>query len=141
MDLDLLPKNPDVEFIHEFNMSKLSMCLDTGIRHTNNISDIPNFRYNCGLIGIPKTMAPFIEGVFEKHAPGIYPSMEQYHFNDEIVEQGIDVHELPDDLNCIFLFKESKNARFIHYTMRNDAKDFVEPHAEKYFSIVLSLGI
>ena len=82
-----------------------------------------------------------VESNFEKHAPGIYPSMEQYHFNDEIVEQSLDVHELPDDINCIFLFKESKNARFIHYTMRNDAKDFVEPHAEKYFSMVMSLGI
>jgi hypothetical protein len=133
MDLDLLPKNPDVQFIHEFNMSKISMCVDTAIKHAPNSRFNEKFRYNCGLIGIPRTMAPFIEGVFKKHTPGTYPSWEQYYFNDELVDQGIEVHELPDDINCFFRFKESKKARCIHYTNTDHAKDFVEGHAYRYF--------
>lgn len=137
MDLDLLPKNPDVSFIDDFDFSKLSMCVDTGVKHNadENFSEIyrRNFRYNGGLIGIPKKMAEFMEGVYDKHAPGKYPSYEQYYLNNEIVKQGIEIHELPDDLNCLFSYPEFKNARLQHYTSKPAAKSFIESHCENYF--------
>jgi len=134
MDLDLLPANPDVKFIHEFDMNKLSLCYDCHIKHIPSDAFLKTFKYNCGLIGIPKSMAPFVEGVFDKHAPGKYPAWEQYHFNDEIVEQGIEIHQMPDDINCFYYFPESKRARLVHYTDRR-GKTFVEMHAEKYFRL------
>jgi hypothetical protein len=101
-DLDLLPDHPNVDIIKYINFNKINMAWDSHAKHFPNDKYKPSFKYNGGLIGIPKSLSVFTEGVFYKHSPGYYPSYEQYYLNDEIEEQNIDIHEFPENINVLF---------------------------------------
>lgn len=133
-DLDLLPRNMDVKVIEEFNMTKMCMAWDSHAKFKSHDRFTPNFKYNGGLIGIPKEHRLFTEGVFNKYAPGTYPSYEQYYLNDEIHFQNIQIHELPWDINVLYSFSDFNNARLQHYTYTHTAKSFIKDHKNKYFN-------
>lgn len=135
-DLDLLPRSREVNILEHFDVKKLCMAWDTGARlayEQGKYIYVPSFRYNSGLMAIPKEYAPFIEGVFDKFAPGIIESYEQYYLNASIVEADIEIHELPDDLNMLCGTPHFETARLQHYTGTPDAKLKIEGHVKKYF--------
>jgi hypothetical protein len=144
-DLDLLPTSRNVKFIDDYDMKKLCMCYDTSVViYPNHKHFTPSFKYNGGLIGIPKSIAPFTEGVFQRHAPGTYPSYEQYYFNDDIELFKIQVHRLPNDLNYLYCIPlgiphrtdEFNSARFKHYTMQTKGEEkvlLIRNHRWNYF--------
>jgi predicted O-methyltransferase YrrM len=143
-DLDLLPKNQYVHVLQNLDMTKLCMVWDTHARNFPNERFNSNFRYNGGLIGIPKSMADFTEFVFDNYAPGVFPSYEQYYLNDLIVGNNIEVHELPDYMNFMYcdpntkpyLHKKFLDADLQHYTYDahgSNKVEFIKVHSEKYF--------
>jgi len=138
-DLDLLPRTRDVKVIHEFNMEKLCLVWDTHARKHSIATEgkgylyYPSFKYNTGLIGVPKSYQPFLDSVMMYMNPTV-PSFEQYPLNHEIVEQNIIVHELPDDLNATLPSSTFSSARLQHYTCGDNAKSKIEEHVNRYFS-------
>lgn len=133
-DLDLLPSNPDVEIIKAFNMNRLCLAWDSHAKYFPNDKYCPSFKYNGGLIGIPKTYSNFTETIFDKYAPGYKPSYEQYYLNDEIESQNIDVFELPENMNVLYSATGFENAILQHYTYTHDAKNKIENHVTSYFT-------
>jgi hypothetical protein len=138
-DLDLLPNSKNSHF--DFDLLSdyyLNMCYDTSV-----VLGFPrfnsNFHFNSGLIGIPKSERVFVESIYEKYAPGEYPSYEQYYLNDEIKNQKKSINALPVEYNTLYhdgpLFK---NSFFSHYTWQcNDSSErnlLIQKHYEKYFS-------
>jgi len=136
-DLDLLPKNKNVKVLDDFNFNKICMVWDTSLRVNPNNKFSPNFKYNGGLIGIPKFYSTFTENVFGKFAPNLYnwPSYEQYYLNEYIFQQKIDIHELPDDINYLYSCPLFNDARLQHYTYGINAKSKIKDHYNNYFTI------
>jgi hypothetical protein len=142
-DLDLLPKNKNISVLEEFNVNKFCIAYDTNVRlNHNNIRSItsfsPNFKYNGGLIGIPKFYSTFTESVFNAFAPNLYnwPSYEQYYLNESLFTYKIDVHELPDDVNYLYSLPLFNEARLQHYTYTSDAKSKIKDHYNSYFTFI-----
>ena len=132
-DLDLLPRDPDVEVIKDFTTDKINIAWDSHAKNKPEERIHPSFKYNGGLIGIPKEYAGFCLGIFEKYAPGKLPSYEQYYLNGEIENQKIEINELPADINVFPPFQEFYTARLQHYTYAKDAKERIKDHKKKYF--------
>jgi hypothetical protein len=134
-DLDLLPRSPDVEVMKDFDMTSMCLAWDSDAKANPDNKFLPSFKYNGGLIGIPSSFAAFTTSVFRTHAPGTYPSYEQYYLNEELQRQSIPVHELSTDINVLCSFPEFESARLQHYTYADDAKQQVHPHYLRYFNI------
>ena len=113
-DLDLLPVNQEFNMFNHLDLSKINACIDTSLLQGCEGFN-KNFRYNCGLIGIPYHERTFFEHVYEKHAPGVYPSYEQYYVNDELVNVKKDVNVLPSIFNLHYPIN-NENIANRHYT-------------------------
>lgn len=143
-DLDLLPINNKKNIRDVLDINKLNMCYDSSVLLTS-FKFTPNFKYNGGLIGIPNKYRQNLEDIYNKYAPGIFPSFEQYYLNEEIASQNIEVNVLDSIWNSHFPIKGCsdiyfKNAFNKHYTWGvNDSEKFLEikKHKEIYFN---SLG-
>lgn len=119
-DLDLMPTRK--YDIHNFlDTSKINLAFDLGfwkgISYFNK-----NFKYNCGLIGIPKSEAEFFRNVYRYHNQDFrYPSYEQYYVNDAIAAENKPVHVLPVELNYLYegdRCLSNDNVLNFHYTWR-----------------------
>ena len=132
-DLDMLPSSPTVKCFEEFNPNQLCLAWDLVAKHFPESKFIPEFKYNGGLIGYPSSAVPFMEEVFNKYAPGTYPSYEQYYLNQEIARQSYPVYEFPGDINVLYGAPEFETARLKHYTGRDDAKSKIHDHVVRYF--------
>ena len=138
-DLDLLPRTRHIKFIEDFNMEKLCLAWDTNARNHSNATEgrgylyFPSFKYNTGLIGVPQSYQPFLDSV-RLHMDPTLSSYEQYPLNEEILKQNISVHELPDDLNTLFVAGNFSTARLQHYTCGDNPKGKIEEHVKIYFS-------
>lgn len=132
-DLDLLPRTPHVSILEDLDMTKLCLAWDWAALCFPTKKFRPSFKYNGGLIGYPASARPFLEGLFEAHAPGEFPSYEQYYLNDAIEEASYPVHELPKDVNVHFSFNEFRRARLQHYTYKQEAKRHIKAHVDRYF--------
>ena len=140
-DLDLLPMRsaPSIETI--LDKAKLNMAIDsTLIAGQDKFNE--NFKYNGGLVGVPASMAEWIAAIYDKHAPGEYPSYEQYYLNDAIVADKVDVHRIPDEFNTLFPQCSAgkilwDNAVIKHYgcsiLSSLDMVTLTDIHAENYF--------
>ena len=131
-DLDLLPtKRFKLDCL---DYSKINLCHDSGFIN-ENFTFNGKFKYNCGLIGVPKTYASFFESIyFEKAQNSQYPSYEQYHVNDKIFDNKIDVNLLPHEYNYLYDgFKVPETVKNIHYTYKiNSNEHRVELIKEHY---------
>ena len=152
-DLDLLPRDPDVNVIDDFDMTKLCLAKDSdaiGLHERGTVEIVlpycPNFMYNGGLICVPKEYGSFIENIYHTFAPGNLPYWEQMYLNNMIVENEIDVHVLPEDLNvlCEIIVKNMsdeyydskfKTARLKHYACKAP-KYYISFHKHNYFADV-----
>lgn len=139
-DLDLLPIPDAPNIKNELNYNFVNMVEDTSILYGYDGFN-ENFKYNCGLIGIPSKLFGWSKFIFDHHHGGDYPSYEQYYFNDQLVIDNINVHVLHPSFNTLYpknrngmtLWSESV---FRHYTfgIEGDKKvDAIIEHAERYF--------
>lgn len=94
-DVDLLPTNKHSvsDIINEIDKEKFYGCIDTGVLFSNHKSDfieiqgiVSKFRWNCGLLGIPKSQALALETIYHLNNHSQKPSYEQYHVADYLYE-------------------------------------------------------
>ena len=146
-DLDLLPVNKhDGVDITSYWSTQITMVQDSGITLGGTVPGVTipytSFKYNGGLIGIPKRHSVFMEYVYYKHAPGTRDSFEQFYLNDEIVAHNITVEEFPDCFNSLYPHQgydrtNFENAYHRHYTwgVAHEHKlKLIQEHATRYFS-------
>jgi len=115
-DLDLVPlKTYDLKSL--FNKGYLNLCQDTSIIFSNQKFN-HKFKYNCGLIGVPKIYQDTLNEIYNKFGKySTYPSFEQYYFNDYIFDYNIRINEI--DYKYNYLFKDDLNYNDIfnlHFT-------------------------
>lgn len=137
-DLDLLPKSLNIKVIHELDLTKLSLAIDDSVRRFPLVkySVCPDFKYNCGLISIPKSYSDFTENIYDTFAPGSLQFWEQFYFNNMVSEENKEIHVLPDNINVFFGSPNFKNALLQHYTNGDYAKHYIPLHKYLYFSDV-----
>lgn len=137
-DLDLLPTNRQVTFIENIDKNNFCATWDTSLKFFPKSKFTENFKYNGGLIGVPKKLADFTETVFLEYSfdPYNWPSWEQYYLNEELASKKITVCELPDDLNYLYSYRLFNIAKIKHYTSSKDAKNHIFDHYKKYFSSI-----
>jgi len=139
-DLDMLPTSPDTIVIDDFDMSKICLAYDSVAKRMiageNRLPFCPDFKYNGGLICIPKVHRNFTEHIYDTFAPGTLPSWEQYYLNNMIVDVEMDIHELPSDINVLYSCEGFESARLKHYTLGDFAKYYIPSHKHRYFSDV-----
>jgi len=99
-DLDLVPlKLYDIKSI--FKLDSLNMVKDTSLLVEGGYN--LKFRYNCGLMGIPKSFSEKFIEIYNKRAPfPLYPSYEQYYVNDYIYDNNIRINELELKYNYLY---------------------------------------
>lgn len=123
-DLDLVPVC-DYDIISNMNTEKLNFCYDRDFIENghlwNDFRGNGRFKYNCGLVGIPKSYQKFMEDIYYKHGEHAnLPSYEQYYVNTEIIQNNIDINLLDSKFN--FMFDNSNiypdDVRNIHYTWK-----------------------
>lgn len=119
-DLDLLPVKNAPAIHKHIKSGVLNLAADSTIILGKN-GKFENFRYNCGLIGVPRHESGFLNSVFVANVPGNLPSYEQYYVNDAICNSHKIVHELPPMFNAMYPPETHQtwiwdNAYFKHYT-------------------------
>jgi hypothetical protein len=119
-DLDLLPTH-NYNVCRYIDLDKINLAFDLGF-WKGLTSFNKNFKYNCGLIGIPKSESEFFKNVYAHHNQDFrYPSYEQYYINDAIAEQRKQVNVLPVDMNYLYegdRCLERESVLNFHYTWR-----------------------
>ena len=119
-DLDLLPVK-NYLLSEYFDVSKINMAKDYIFEVQSEPVFNDNFKYNGGLVGIPKSYSEFFEDIFYNHDRSkSYPSYEQYYLNDKLVGTNTQVHELPIELNFAAKWagknQSCERALNLHYT-------------------------
>jgi hypothetical protein len=136
-DLDLVPTELyDIKPM--LDLKNLNMCYDR-IYMEQGFAFNSKFKFNCGLIGIPKSYQRVMETVYSLNAPTAhYPSYEQYYVNDFIHDNNINVNLLDSKLNKMFNGNEnfSLDCYNAHYTgpigSLSQKCSLVENHYNKY---------
>ena len=143
-DVDLLPKKKCPSITNDLNFDKINAVVDT-ILHTNSTTplfDASQFRFNCGLVGIPRKYRGLLDKVFLEAKTSTLPSYEQYPMNSELAKNEFkDVHELDKKWNCIFHLPTTLNSflitsNVVHYTSigSNDIRrSLIDSHHKSYF--------
>lgn len=137
-DLDLLPTR--IYDLHEvFDCNKLNMVRDITNILSGNVYN-GKFRYNTGLMGIPKSYGEwFSEIYFEKGPNSLYPSYEQYHVNDKIFDNKIEVKELDEKYNTMYNGIVKWDSMNVHYTygIRSERHryELIREHFQRYMNI------
>lgn len=140
-DLDLLPRTPTVNIFPEFDTTRLNMCVDSSL-----LAGFPGFtstfRYNGGLIGMPRSLSPWLASIYDNCAPGTMPSYEQYYLNKFIHDDNISVNVLPNSYNTLMprnpagkiLWDAAINRHYTFGVMEEHAKTImIQEHLREYF--------
>lgn len=151
-DIDLLPKKNAPNILPQLNFNKINLALDTGVTlgKIEALKKFSYFKYNCGLMGIPKKYKTFCENIFKYSSNKIpvpgninpFPN-EQDIINKELSKNNYsDVHEIDTRFNTLYYtckgnIKNLLNSFFIHYTAYNlDFKTrntLIQKHYNTYF--------
>ena len=136
-DLDLVPvKLYDIKDMIDYN--NLNFCYD--VAHIGDgFTFNGKFKFNCGLMGIPKRYQYFMENIYHKYGSiATYPSYEQYYVNDEIFDNKISTNIMDSRLNNMFNGNEnfSEDILNIHYTWKIKSNqhriELINNHFNKY---------
>ena len=137
-DLDLVPTKL-FEFKNIFNLDEFNACHDCSFTQQGFIFN-GKFKYNCGLMGIPKKYSNDLKRIYrERSNPITYPSHEQYHVNDWIFDNKIKVNTLNQNMNSMYDGNESFPNEVLnrHYTWQTRSPEhkklLVENHYKKYY--------
>lgn len=115
-DADLVPTRK-YKIEDFFDLETISMAYDSSYVQ-ENFRFNGKFKYNCGLIGIPKKESEFFKEIYTKSRHSNYPSCEQYHVNDKIYDTNKYIHVLDIRLNKMYdgsVYSDSYN---MHYTWK-----------------------
>lgn len=135
-DLDLVPTKL-FNLKSYFDVNNINMCVDWSLKK-GEIGYNSNFRFNCGLIGIPKSKSTFFSDIYEEIKNPTYPSYEQYYVNDKIAETKTKVSLLDGNINYFFdgTSHYPQDVKSIHYTWRivsNEHRiNLINEHVKKY---------
>ena len=139
-DCDLVPLRM-YDFNSIFDRSKINLAYDLGIYEGESYFN-KSFKYNCGLIGIPKLYSDWFKDIFYNHDKTLnYPSYEQYHVNDKLFNENIHIHLLPLGMNTLFQRKYNIEDYFnnnkvnnVHYTWQINSElhriELIKKHSE-----------
>ena len=137
-DLDLVPTKL-YKIKDMLDTTKLNFCYDSGYIYENFIFN-GKFKFNCGLIGIPKSYSTFMENIYHKHGMNAnYPSYEQYYVNDEIFDNNITPNVLDTNLNYMFNGNENFDTNVLnsHYTWKINSNEhrieLIKNHYNKFY--------
>jgi hypothetical protein len=110
LDIFIMPSAPPIH--KEIQENVLNICEDALAPHTHLIKKFPFFKYNCGLMGIPKTSQTFMEKIYDSYAvTGTWPCWEQMYVNQAIINKPLNI--LNNKWNCmIYLYDEAKNPSY-----------------------------
>lgn len=150
-DLDLLPKKGIDSIVSYLNTSKINLAVDTSLMlSTPPLTLLEFFRYNCGLIGIPRTYKPVFDmlykepevrssPLYEKLKPG--EPNEQDIINEYLFKNNYkDVHEIDSRWNTLYYIQGNAvpilRAKAIHYTSPfiKNKLPLIEKHFKTYFN-------
>ena len=143
-DMDLLPRKGCPSIVPSLDLGKINLAVDS-IFYTKVIEPppfAPYHRYNCGLMGLPRSYRPMLDKVFQESKTSKLPSYEQYPMNLELSKNGFeDVHELDNTWNCIFHLPNAathfnSTSDVIHYTGvigATSRKKLIQLHHRLYF--------
>jgi hypothetical protein len=142
-DLDLVPTR--LYNLYDFiDTNKINLSYDQSyVREGFTFNG--KFKYNCGLIGIPKIYQRDIENIYIKAKSSNYPSYEQYHVNDWIFDNKINIHDIDTKLNMMYdgtpIYKNDINYN-IHYTWKiasaGDRYNLVLKHHETFNTALIN---
>ena len=138
-DMDLLPRKNSPSIVNYLNFSKINMVEDwTFYTDIIKAPKYPFFKFNGGLIGIPKSYKQTMEKVFLEAKTSTFESYEQYPLNRELYKNNFnDVHELDHSWNSIFRIESISSLKVVHYPMVFDPltrHKLVVFHHKVYFS-------
>lgn len=146
-DLDLLPNGTEFSLPSHIDRTRINACWDSSLVFGHSPYR-DTFRYNGGLLGIPRSEAAFMASIYDERGTNIecYPSWEQYHLNDELAARGYPVHELPNVFNLFEpcggvrnhseeLLHAAVNTHYTGAAMGNRAS-LIRQHRERYFQRV-----
>jgi len=133
-DLDLIPTKL-YKLDNTFNTKLLNFCYDRSYE-TQGFTFNGKFKYNCGLMGIPETYSDLFKKIYiDKGMNTKYPSYEQYHINDWVHDNKINVNLLDSNLN--YMFEGHENFAFdilnIHYTWKIKSNEHRVELIKKHF--------
>lgn len=133
-DVDLVPTQ--LYDIHQFlDTSKINLAYDKYVVHNGSELYGPKFKYNCGLLGIPKIHTKEIEELYELRYQN-RPFYEQFYVNDWIADNNYPVHVLPNALNDMYCIDRPVRPLNQHYTYQVHTEqvrhDLMREHYEKY---------
>jgi len=136
-DLDLLPvKLFDLKTY--FNTEMINMCVDWSLIKSSSAFN-HKFKYNCGLLGIPKSESKFFSDIYKEIEHPNYPSYEQYYVNDKIYDNNTKINVMDGNINYLFDGNTNfpEDVMSIHYTWRVNSTDhsrinLINEHIKKY---------
>ena len=102
-DLDIIPMPWAPPIDQVLDPEKLNLCVDMALTRINKKYN-EDFLYNCGLIGLPKKFAGFMESIYDQHHTTERICWEQLFINDAIAAQNIPVNELHERWNFMIRF-------------------------------------
>lgn len=134
-DLDLVPtKLFELNFL---DLNRINASYDRCFL-TENFTFNGKFKYNCGLIGIPKSYKDLFKSIYHtKSEYSNYPSYEQYHVNDEIYDKNIPINLIDTKYNYLYDGKETESEILnMHYTWKINSNahrvELIKNHFNKY---------
>jgi hypothetical protein len=131
-DLDLLPTSL-YKIVDYLDIEKINMCIDSSLLNGRNPFN-HKFRYNTGLMGIPKEYLDFFADVYKNTTEPVYPSYEQHYFNDALFDDDIKVNVLNNNLNVLDRYKKNNKILNVHYSYHKlfDRFSHVKKHNDTY---------
>jgi hypothetical protein len=142
-DLDLVPTRM-YNIKEMFDTNKINLSYD-GSYLKENFTFNGKFKYNCGLLGIPKNKQEWCENIYHSSNHRKYPSYEQYHINDSIYDNKININVLDNKLNKMYDARpidSNDNNYNIHYTWKTGGNEHKRELIEKHCRIFVdTLGI
>lgn len=144
-DLDLLPAyRYDVrECFNVRNDEKFHIGIETGLLYGFGMERFgKNFKYNCGLMGVPKSFGKVFNSIYEKFGsnPMNREAWEQLYVNDYLVSNDIDVQIVRPEYNCSLNLRREflPNTRNKHYTYGvmdvGIRTELIKQHRVEYFA-------
>ena len=140
-DMDLLPKKDCPSIYNSLNFNKINLAVDSSVILKNQKLFIPSFKYNCGLMGIPRVYKNVMDIIFMSNTDSNWPSYEQYHINEFLAKRNfVDVHELDKTWNCLFHLPTISHqyivsAKSVHFSQPDASirKELIRKYHELYF--------
>jgi len=150
-DLDLLPKKNSDSICNYLDFNKINLAVDTSVDlPVSPLTVLEFFRYNCGLMGIPRAYKAVCEQLFQEPGNRTSPLYERLKpgepHDQDIINEYLynrnfsDVHEIDSRWNTLYYLQHNVEsilkAKAIHYTSHfiKDKLPLIQKHFKSYFN-------